>query len=78
MSEKKQSTSEQSQGSSTIRFWKWSFENVEINFRTVILFCFFIAISGIMAIVLFIVFLIITIKLELFEHVKQLIEAIKA
>ncbi|WP_297094009.1 hypothetical protein [uncultured Draconibacterium sp.] len=76
MSEKKQSTqkSEKRQGTSTIKFWLWSLENVELNLKTIMLSWLHIFGIGIIALLL----IYILVKMGLFEYVIRIIEATKA
>lgn len=76
MFKKERSTSrvKNNQGISTIKFWIWSMENVEVNGKTLILFQLLMAGTGI----LFILFLLALIKLGLFEYLIRIIEAFEA
>lgn len=71
MSKKKQSTARKmkSQENSTIKFWVWSFENVEINQRNLILFFGFVIGTSIIAVALIYALT----KLELFEYLLKLL-----
>ncbi len=79
MSKKKRSTTkrEKNQVQSTIRFWVWSFENVETNQKNILLF--FMFVTGLVFIVIIAAILLICtlIKLELFEYILRIIEVFR-
>ncbi|QGY44132.1 hypothetical protein GM418_10820 [Maribellus comscasis] len=63
---------------SKIKFWIFSFENVEVNHKTLLMFYLFVTCISVIGIVLFIGFMWSLVQLNMFEKVIELVKTIKA